>query len=146
MQNKIENTPLYVGRLHWLIFLWPLIFTVITLGIGFYVPEMQMPSLIFALAGLAWFAMTWIQYRFSSLTIGNNQVTLRSGFLSRQTIDIPIHKIESVDIRQSITGTIFGYGWLLITGTGGTRYGINLLSAPLTCRRYIEQLINERPR
>ena len=63
--------------------------------------------------------------------------------LVRQTIDIPLAKIESIDIRQTILGSIFNYGSLIITGTGGTRHMINYLAKPLTCRRYIEQLMHE---
>ena len=64
-----------------------------------------------------------------------------SGILVRQTVDIPMNKIESIDVRQSIFGSIFQYGSLVITGTGGTRQSINFLNRPLTCRRYIESLM-----
>ena len=86
--------------------------------------------------------MILLTYRFSSLTIKKNQVILRTGILVRQTIDIPLNKIESIDIRQSILGSILHYGSLVITGTGGTRQMVNYLNKPLTCRRYIEQLMH----
>ena len=87
--------------------------------------------------------MTWVTYYFSSLTIKTNQVILRTGVVVRQTIDIPLSKIEAIDIRQSIFGSIMKYGMVSITGTGGTRRVINYLHNPLTCRRYIEQLMTE---
>lgn len=68
---------------------------------------------------------------------------LRTGMLVRQTVDIPLSKIETIDIRQSIIGSILRYGSLVITGTGGTRHVMNFLDKPLTCRRYIEQLMHE---
>ena len=89
-----------------------------------------------------WGIMTWVTYQFSSLTIKKGQVILRSGFIVRQTIDVSIAKIESIDIRQSIAGSIFQYGFLMITGTGGTRNSMNFIAKPLTCRRYIEQLMH----
>ena len=66
-----------------------------------------------------------------------------SGILIRQTLDIPFNKIESIDIRQSILGSILHYGSLLITGTGGTRQYIHMIAKPLTCRRYIEELMGD---
>ena len=60
----------------------------------------------------------------------------------RQTIDIPLSKIECIDIRQSILGSFLDYGSLVVTGTGGSRQVINYLAKPLTCRRYIEQLMH----
>lgn len=68
---------------------------------------------------------------------------IRTGVVVRQTIDIPISKIEAIDIRQSILGSMLSYGTMSITGTGGTRRIINFLHNPLTCRRYIEQLLGE---
>lgn len=87
--------------------------------------------------------MTWITYYFSSITLKHKQVILRTGVIIRQTVDIPLSKIETIDIRQSILGSIFRYGALVITGTGGTRHVLNYLDRPLTCRRHIEQLMNE---
>ena len=84
-----------------------------------------------------------LTFIFSSLVIKKRQVILCTGILIRQTIDIPLSKIESIDIRQSILGSILQYGSLVITGTGGTRQFVNYLSHPLTCRRYIEQLLHE---
>lgn len=92
---------------------------------------------------LIWILITWVTYHFSSITIKRKQVILRTGIIVRQTVDIPLNKIETIDIRQSILGSILSYGTLIITGTGGTRYLINYLYKPLTCRRYIEQLMNE---
>lgn len=88
--------------------------------------------------------MVWTTYQFSSLTIKKKQLILRTGILVRNTVDIPLAKIESIDIRQSILGSLLRYGSLVITGTGGTRQVVNYLSKPLTCRRYIEQSMHEQ--
>ena len=140
MTGTTDNDVIYFAKLHWIIFVWPVVlfFGGMILGIEFW--QLKEVSIFLVLFALAWGLMTWVNYRFSSLTIKKGQVILRSGFLVRQTIDIPIAKIESIDIRQSVGGSIFQYGFLLITGTGGTRNSINHIAKPLTCRRYIEQL------
>ena len=140
MTDTTDDDVIYFARLHWIIFLWPVVlfFGGMILGIEFW--QLKEVSIFLVLFALAWGLMTWVTYRFSSLTIKKNQVILRSGFLVRQTIDIPIAKIESIDIRQSVGGSIFQYGFLLIIGTGGSRNSINFIAKPLTCRRYIEQL------
>lgn len=137
-----ENNIVYVGRLHWVIFLGPLVMACAAMGVGIYIPQVKEIALLFVVFALLWAAVTWVTYQFSSLTIQNKQVILRTGVLVRNTTDIPLGKIESIDIRQSLFGSILGYGILLITGTGGTRYMINYLDKPLTCRRYIEQLMH----
>ncbi|MCH9717750.1 MAG: PH domain-containing protein, partial [Gammaproteobacteria bacterium] len=98
-------------------------------------------SVLFMLIGLIWSVLTWLTYQFSSLTIKKKQIVLRTGILVRQTIDVPLSKIESIDIKQSIIGSLLKYGSLVITGTGGTRQSMGYVARPLTCRRHIEQLM-----
>ncbi len=140
MTDRTDNDVIYFAKLHWIVFLWPVIlfFGGMMLGIEFW--QLKEVSIFLVLFALVWGLITWVNYHFSSITIKKNQVILRSGFLVRQTIDIPITKIESIDIRQSVGGSLLQYGFLMITGTGGTRNSINFIAKPLTCRRYIEQL------
>ena len=140
--SNLENTEVYVGRLHWIIFVWPIVLFIFGAYLGLKFWQMKEVSLLLTVFALVWFIMTWVTYQYSSLTIKKNQVIIRTGFLVRQTIDLPMAKIESIDIRQTVGGTIFQYGMLMITGTGGTKNSINYLSHPLTCRRYIEQMIH----
>ncbi len=137
-----DNSIIYFTKLHWIIFLWPVVMFLGALYVGSEFTQLNKVALLFAGVGFIWILMTWATYHFSSLTIKKNQVILRTGMLVRQTIDIPLNKIESIDIRQTIPGSIFHYGTLMITGTGGTRHLMNFLSKPLTCRRLIEQLMH----
>ncbi|OGV26816.1 MAG: hypothetical protein A3F18_02535 [Legionellales bacterium RIFCSPHIGHO2_12_FULL_37_14] len=136
-----DQEILFYGKLHWIIFLWPIV--VFILGILL----LQQPILInvgylFTSFGIIWFIVTYVTYYFSSIVVKKSQIILATGILVRQYADIPINKIESVDIRQPIIGSIFNYGSIVIRGTGGTVYGINNLHHPLTCRRIIEQVIH----
>lgn len=139
MSNKnIE----YVAKLHWIIFLWPVLLLIASIYLALSIESVFKPSMIIAFVACCWFFMVWMTYQFSSLTIKKSQVILRTGFFVRNTIDIPLNKIESIDIRQSLLGSICKYGCLVITGTGGTRQLINYITKPLTCRRHIEQLMH----
>jgi len=133
----------YQARLHWIIFVWPLLLLLLGLSLSFAFVASREVGLMIVLIAMAWGFLMWLTYQFSSLTIKERQVILRSGILVRQTIDIPFTKIESIDIRQSIVGSLFQYGSLLITGTGGTRQWMGYVAKPLTCRRHIEQLMHD---
>lgn len=137
-----NNQIVYQSHLHWVIFLWPVVFMVAAVYVGLNFETINTIALFFAVMGLAWFLMVWMTYQFSSLTIKQKQVILRTGFFIRETTDIPLNKIESIDIRQTLLGSMFKYGSLVITGTGGTKQLIHYLNRPLTCRRYIEQLMH----
>jgi uncharacterized membrane protein YdbT with pleckstrin-like domain len=143
-ENNIETNVIYFTRLHWVIFFGPILAFCAVATLQVYIKPLWQVSLFLEAVILLWIAMTWVTYYFSSITIKKKQVILRTGVLVRQTVDIPLDKIETIDIRQSILGSIFQYGALVITGTGGTKHLINYLNKPLTCRRYIEQLMNER--
>lgn len=134
---------LYFTRLHWIIFFWPIVGFCIPIVLQIYLPQLNHLNLFLLAFAALWIAMTWVTYYFSSITIKKKQVILRTGVIVRQTVDMPLNKIETIDIRQSILGSILQYGSLVITGTGGTKHLINYIHRPLTCRRYIEQLMNE---
>jgi uncharacterized membrane protein YdbT with pleckstrin-like domain len=53
--------------------------------------------------------------------ITNKRVIIKTGLFSRHTLELNLNKIESVNVKQSILGRIFGYGNIQIIGTGGTR-------------------------
>lgn len=143
MLNKNDNAVVYQARLHWIIFTGPLLMLMFALLLMIYSTLPSIP--LWALAGMAllWGGITGLTYHYSYLDVKKKRVVMCSGFIVRQTVDIPLAKIESIDIRQSILGSIFQYGSLLITGTGGTRQYMHLLSKPLVCRRCIEELMSE---
>lgn len=141
--QQTDSNIVFFTRLHWIIFLAPVLACCAAIAIQIYFPQLEQISLFLAGIFFLWIIMTWVTYYFSSVTIKKKQVILCTGVLVRKIVDMPLSKIETIDIRQSIFGSIFRYGTIVITGTGGTRHMINYLSKPLTCRRYIEQLMNE---
>ncbi len=143
VETTTESNVIYFTRLHWIIFLGPVLGLIIACALYYYIVQLRQVSTVLIVCALFWIVITWFTYYFSSITIKKKQVILRTGIIVRQTVDIPLSKIETIDIRQSILGSLLRYGALVITGTGGTRHLINFLHHPLTCRRYIEQLMND---
>lgn len=136
------SQKVYTSRLHPIIFLKPLSLLLIPLLMT-YIGVVQWTAMIaFLLVTLIWLGMEMIRYAFTSISIQQHHVILQSGFWVQQTIDLPLKKIESVDIRQTLIGTIFNYGDILITGSGGSRQMLHCIQSPLTCRRYIEQYLH----
>lgn len=138
-----DNNMVYEARLHWILLFWPALLFCFAIFLRLKFDSMHEFSLWIAAFAILWGFMVWITYHFSSLTIKKKQIILCTGILVRKTLDIPLNKIESIDIRQSILGSLLRYGSLVVTGTGGSRQVINYLNKPLTCRRYIEQLMHQ---
>ncbi|MCX7115092.1 MAG: PH domain-containing protein [Gammaproteobacteria bacterium] len=138
-----NETPIFQANLHWIIFGVPICLFVGGVSIDYFLPILHLPALLFMVFGACWLVMTMVTYRFSSVIVQSNQLVLKTGLLVRQTVNIPLTKIESLDIRQPLLGSLLHYGTLIITGTGGTRYSIDNLQHPLSCRRHIEVLLNK---
>lgn len=72
--------------------------------------------------------------------ITNKRVIIKTGLISRRTIELNLSKIESVNVDQSILGRILGYGSLQIVGTGGTKEIFLNIQRPLTFRKKFQEL------
>lgn len=53
--------------------------------------------------------------------VTNKRIIVKTGIISRRTLEMNLNKIESVNVDQSIIGRLLGYGTITIIGTGGTR-------------------------
>ncbi len=72
--------------------------------------------------------------------ITNKRVIIKTGLISRKTIELNLNKIESVNVNQSITGRILGFGSIQIIGTGGTKEQFFNINKPLTFRKKFQEL------
>jgi uncharacterized membrane protein YdbT with pleckstrin-like domain len=68
-------------------------------------------------------------------------VLQKTGVVSRRSLDIPLAKVESVDLRQGVLGRLLGYGTLVIGGTGGTRQRFRNVYDPHAFRLYLQDQI-----
>ena len=65
---------------------------------------------------------------------------IKVGFISRRTLEMNLNKIESVNVDQSFWGRIFGYGTIVVIGTGGTKEPFAGISNPMAFRRKFQEL------
>ena len=77
---------------------------------------------------------------FSEFAITNKRIIIKRGFIARETFEMNLSKIESVNVDQSVLGRILGYGTLTIIGTGGTRESFNDISSPINFRKTFQEL------
>jgi uncharacterized membrane protein YdbT with pleckstrin-like domain len=81
----------------------------------------------------AWF-YRWI----TEIAVTNRRVIFKTGFISRNTNEMQMDKIESVEILQSIVGRIFDYGDVIVRGTGHGQFTrIRTIAAPIEMRNQI---------
>ena len=140
------ETVLHESRLHWLIYWRALLMLILALGVAaVYLlrvdPMVQKAALgvsLFCLAVCILFAIgAAIRRRSTELAVTDQRIIYKSGAFSRHTMEMNRSKVESVDVDQSVLGRIFGYGTLLIRGTGGSLEPIANIQDPLAFRSRI---------
>jgi uncharacterized membrane protein YdbT with pleckstrin-like domain len=65
------------------------------------------------------------------------RVVHKTGFIRRQTFEMSLDKVESVDVNQSILGRILNYGDVSIFGVGEGNKTIETIASPLAFRNSI---------
>jgi len=85
--------------------------------------------------GLVFLIMAWIRVHTTELAITNKRVIAKFGFISRNTMEISIQKVESIQVQQSLTGRMLDYGTLVVSGTGTSHAPIPSISDPMAFRR-----------
>lgn len=79
---------------------------------------------IFFLGSMIQFVKALIYILATEIVKTNTRVIFKTGLVIRDTIEIPLSQIESVNVTQSVFGRIFKYGTISIIGTGGTNQNI----------------------
>lgn len=86
------------------------------------------------------FILPTIKFFTSEFAFTNNRVIIKTGLISMKTVEKNLQKIESVNVNQSILGRLFGYGDLVIVGTGGTREVFTQIKKPIKFRKRFQEL------
>jgi uncharacterized membrane protein YdbT with pleckstrin-like domain len=142
-----DETVKAIGHLHWMIFIHAILFliaAVVVFALGeAYVPDPQtregvavLALILFVFAVFAWFG-GFLRRLGTEIVVTDKRVIYKRGFVSRRTVEMNISKIETVDVVQSIWGRIFGYGTLLIRGTGSGFEPLRHIGQPLEIRNAI---------
>ena len=141
------ETIVYTTKLHWLIYIHAillLIACIILVAAAISTSDNQSISLalgiaavIFGLLALSAGLRAFIRRGTTELAVTNHRVIYKSGLLSRHTIEMNRDKVESVDVDQSLLGRIFGYGTVIVRGTGGSLEPMRNIGDPLSFRTYI---------
>jgi uncharacterized membrane protein YdbT with pleckstrin-like domain len=142
--NLLEGEQVvYRTRLHWLLYLGPVVVIVaVLLPIDWFLGSSTwrgyawIPLALGALLMLA----TVIKRRGSDFAVTNKRVMMKVGVFHTRSIELLLHKIEAIAVEQSLVGRIFGYGDIVITGSGGTKEAFSHIQAPLAFRRAVQSV------
>ena len=137
---------LYSTNAHW-IFYWPAITAWIVALLLFVLSRQTTTesivllclaaSAVVAIVALYWTLKAWFHRWTTETDVTNLRVVHKTGFITRQTFEMSLDKVESVDVDQSILGRILDYGNVIVRGVGEHEQKINTISSPLAFRNAI---------
>ena len=85
--------------------------------------------------GLFFLGQAYIRYKTTELAITSKRVIVKTGFISRSTMEINLNKVESLQVDQTVMGRMFDFGTLTIAGTGTTHAPIAGIADPIEFRK-----------
>jgi uncharacterized membrane protein YdbT with pleckstrin-like domain len=91
--------------------------------------------LLVGVVGIVFLIWAWIRVKSTELAITNKRVIAKFGFISRNTMEIAIQKVESIQVRQTLVGRMLDFGTLIVSGTGTSHAPIPSISNPMAFRR-----------
>jgi len=80
----------------------------------------------------------WIRLRSIEMGVTNRRVVRKTGIVSRETAELRLASIETIDLRQTTWCRMLGYGDVVLTGRGESAMVFQRLAHPLDAKRAIE--------
>ncbi len=97
-------------------------------------------SLVLALLALL---PPFSKYFLSQYVLTNKRIMIRHGFIARQSYEMLLNKVESIQVDQTLADRIiWGSGTLIITGTGGTKESFPNVGGAITFQKHLDGAIH----
>lgn len=132
----------YKARIHIFLFLQPAI--LLTIGYMCYLDNIKMTHFL-GITLLFLGLVSLVQRAFvkvgSIYAVTNRRVIIKTGVISRRTVELILEKCEGIQVVQSIFGRMFGYGSIVVT-TGGATNCYYYVVNPFQFKRAINEQIS----
>ena len=157
------ETLLHETRHHWMVLIGPLMMAIVflALAVGLFVEAIEAKSgkgmvagaSSEAVHGMDFVAIALLAAAIAALVYGiakrnatemavtDRRVLIKTGMGSRRTLDLMLSRVESIGVEETFFGRVFGYGSVVVRGTGGTPESFVMISHPQEFRRSVQQQI-----
>ncbi|MGH1504283.1 MAG: PH domain-containing protein [Acidimicrobiales bacterium] len=111
-------------RPHWWYFAAQVAVLVVTISLGVVVLLFSGSSILSAAAGvlilaaLVWFGMRYVVWNTTNFVVTTDRLIVRTGVVSREGIEIPLERVNTVFFRQSLWERLIRSGDLVIESAG----------------------------
>lgn len=88
-------------------------------------------------AGLILLVVAYLRYISTELALTNKRIIAKVGFITRNTIEINLSKVESIRISQGLFGRLMNFGGIIVSGSGASHAPILGINNPLEFRKHV---------
>ncbi len=86
-------------------------------------------------AGLIILAVAYIRYKSVELAVTTRRLIVKHGFIRRETVEINLNRVESIQVEQGLLGRVFDFGTLIVSGTGTAHAPLTGIAEPMAFRK-----------
>jgi uncharacterized membrane protein YdbT with pleckstrin-like domain len=134
----------HTASIHWIVY-WPGALCLLAAVVIFVYGRNVNPQGIFwsiiaaalALVALVLLFREWFAWWTTEIAVTDRRIIYKTGFISRDTNEMHMDKVESVKVDQSILGRILNYGAVTVLGTGTGLETMRKIAAPIELRNHI---------
>lgn len=132
IENNLMEGEISIAKasMHWIVFLGPIIVTLVLL----YFAKSALFMLIIALIFIVW---AYLYFSSAEFEVTNRRVIARWGLIIRHSKEMNMDKVEGVSINEGIIGSKLGYGTVILNGTNGSHETFPSIANPLAFRKQI---------
>lgn len=132
-------------KLHWTVFVPGLLLLIVAGAILLFATKLQdwmatgahwFGLIVLASAAVVLF-MAWFKQWTTEIAVTDRRIIFKRGFVRRNTIEMHLDKVESVDVDQSILGRILNYGDLTVRGVGIGLEPLKNIDNPIEFRNHV---------
>jgi len=134
---KGENI-VYQTSLHWLVYSLPVVLGL--LGLVMLLASGGVGLAFLALAGVVGL-LVWVSASSAEFAVTNKRVIMKIGWLNRRSLELLLTKVESITVEQGLGGKLWGYGTIVVGGTGGSHEPFTKIADPFEFRKQVQEQI-----
>jgi uncharacterized membrane protein YdbT with pleckstrin-like domain len=146
----------YETKLHWIVMLGHLFLTIVLIAVGAalllapwstvsgataYIEQIRWVAVACFVLAVIFFIIGLVRRNATEMAVTNRRVIVKTGLANRRTIELLLPRIESVVVEEPAMGRVFGYGTVIVRGTGGTPEVFSQIAHPLQFREQVQRQI-----
>jgi uncharacterized membrane protein YdbT with pleckstrin-like domain len=153
------ETVIYQTRLHWIVMLWHIVLGSFLFGLPgafllYYALSqtgiesrtlhiMEGGGVALLVSGAVTILTGMVRRNATEMAVTNRRVVIKTGLVSRKTIEMLLNKVESIEVSETLFGRMMGYGTIVVIGTGGTLEPFHKVAQSLEFRSQVQQQIEK---